>query len=55
MENKPIITCLLCGRNKFQRKTAHKCIGGYRKRKIKWQISYPEFTFSEWLNKLKIK
>ena len=26
----------LCGRDKFTRKSPHKCVGGYRKRKIKW-------------------
>jgi hypothetical protein len=29
--------CMLCGRDKFTSKTPHKCIGGYRKRKIIWQ------------------
>ena len=30
--------CLLCGRDKFTRKTPHYCIGGFRKRKIKWEV-----------------
>lgn len=29
--------CLLCGRDKFTHKSPHKCVGGYRKRKIVWQ------------------
>lgn len=29
--------CLLCGRDKFTEKTPHKCVGGFRKRKIKWE------------------
>lgn len=29
--------CMLCGRNKFTRKSPHKCVGGFRKRKIIWQ------------------
>ena len=29
--------CLLCGRDKFTRKTAHHCAGGYRKHGIKWE------------------
>jgi hypothetical protein len=32
------IKCMLCGRDKFTRKSAHKCFGGFRKRKIVWQI-----------------
>lgn len=30
--------CLLCGRNKFTRKSPHHCVGGFRKRNIKWEI-----------------
>ena len=29
--------CLLCGRDKFTQKTPHKCIGGFRKRGLKWE------------------
>lgn len=29
--------CMLCGRDKFTHKSPHKCVGGYRKRKIVWQ------------------
>ena len=29
--------CVLCGKNKFTRKSAHYCVGGYRKHKIKWK------------------
>lgn len=29
--------CMLCGRDKFTHKSPHKCVGGYRKRKIIWQ------------------
>lgn len=28
--------CMLCGRDKFTRKSPHKCKGGFRKRKIAW-------------------
>lgn len=36
-EKKPIrYKCLLCGRDKFTRKSPHNCIGGFRKRNIKW-------------------
>ena len=28
--------CALCGRDKFLFKTAHNCVGGYRKRRIIW-------------------
>jgi len=38
MKNIVRFKCLLCGRNKFTRKTAHYCVGGYRKRHIKWEI-----------------
>ena len=34
--------CLLCGRDKFTHKTPHKCIGGFRKRGIKWEEIYEE-------------
>ena len=36
-EPKIIFMCMLCGRNKFTRPTPHKCIGGFRKRKLIWQ------------------
>lgn len=29
--------CMLCGRDKFTRKSPHKCKGGFRKRKIVWE------------------
>ena len=32
--------CLLCGRDKFTHKSPHKCIGGFRKRKLKWAVLY---------------
>lgn len=32
--------CLLCGRDKFTKKTPHQCVGGYRKRKLKWEEIY---------------
>lgn len=41
--NKPVVVrsgrwkCMLCGRDKFTHKSPHKCVGGYRKRKIVWQ------------------
>lgn len=42
MENNTIKTykCLLCGRDKFTKKTPHQCVGGYRKRKLKWEEIY---------------
>lgn len=30
--------CLLCGRDKFTTRGPHRCIGGFRKRKIQWAI-----------------
>ena len=35
------LTCLLCGRDKFIRKTPHNCIGGFRKKRIKWGMKTP--------------
>jgi hypothetical protein len=32
------IKCMLCGRDKFTRKSAHICNGQFRKRKIVWQL-----------------
>jgi len=32
------LKCLLCGRDKFTHKSPHYCVGGFRKRKIKWAI-----------------
>ena len=29
--------CMLCGRDKFTHKRAHKCTGGFRKRNIIWK------------------
>lgn len=29
--------CLLCGRSKFTRKSPHNCVGGFRKRGLKWE------------------
>lgn len=38
--------CLVCGRDNFIRNTAHNCVGGYRKRKIKWEpINWVEETY----------
>ncbi len=28
--------CNLCRRDKFTHKTPHKCVGGFRKRELKW-------------------
>ena len=33
-------TCKLCGRDTFDRPSAHKCKGGFRKRGLQWSISY---------------
>lgn len=35
------LTCLLCGRDKFTRKSPHNCIGGFRKRRIIWGMKTP--------------
>lgn len=32
--------CLLCGRDKFTRKSPHNCVGGYRKHHIQWEALY---------------
>ena len=29
--------CLLCLRHNFDRATPHRCVGGYRKRKLVWK------------------
>lgn len=29
--------CLICGRDKFNRTQPHRCIGGFRKRGLKWK------------------
>lgn len=40
-EKKPTrYRCLLCGRDKFTRKTPHRCVNGYRRRNIKWEEIY---------------
>lgn len=39
MECNIVYTCKLCGRN-FTKKIAHNCNTGFRKRNIKWEISY---------------
>ena len=40
--NRVTYTCLLCGRNRFTRKTPHYCAGGYRKHHIKWELNNEE-------------
>lgn len=40
---KPILVkyqCQLCLRYAFDRPSAHRCVGGYRKRKIIWNMYY---------------
>jgi hypothetical protein len=32
--------CLLCHRDKFTRRCPHKCVGGYRKKHLKWRPIY---------------
>lgn len=32
--------CLLCGRDSFTAKQPHNCVGGFRKRNIKWAVNY---------------
>lgn len=39
--------CLLCGRDDFNTPTPHNCIGGFRKRKLKWE-KVIEDTPKEW-------
>lgn len=39
-EVKVTYECLLCGRNKFTRKSPHYCGSNFRKRNIKWKINY---------------
>ncbi len=29
--------CLICGRCNFDRPQPHRCVGGFRKRKLKWE------------------
>jgi len=41
INEKQKLTCLLCGRDKFIRKSPHYCVGGYRKRKIVWGLKTP--------------
>jgi len=41
--------CNLCGKDTFTRKTPHKCIGGYRKRGLKW-TSVPELLIKNLKN-----
>lgn len=43
--------CLLCGRDKFTRKTPHHCNTGYRKHNIKWE----EFTIKKQTNDMENK
>ena len=40
---KPVIKkykCQLCLRHTFDRPSPHKCVGGFRKRKIIWHLYY---------------
>ena len=32
------LICLLCGRDKFTKRSPHRCVSGFRKRNIKWAI-----------------
>lgn len=32
--------CLLCLRHNFDRAIPHRCVGGYRKRKLAWKIYF---------------
>lgn len=36
-ENPVVYKCLICGRDKFTQKSPHRCIGGFRKRKLRWE------------------
>lgn len=47
--NKVTYTCLLCGRNKFTRKTPHWCNKNYRKHGIEWKLNNEE------MSKIKLK
>ena len=47
MENLTRYKCLLCGRNKFTKRSPHVCIGGFRKRGLIWfqfEADSPETT-----------
>lgn len=32
--------CLFCLRHNFDKPMSHNCVGGYRKRKIEWEIYF---------------
>lgn len=32
--------CDVCGRDTFDRPSSHKCVGGFRKRKLQWSVNY---------------
>lgn len=36
----PKYRCNLCGRDKFDKPSPHRCISGFRKRKIEWSLNY---------------
>lgn len=48
------LTCLLCGRDKFTRKSPHKCIGGFRKRGLVYGLKTPQgiWIFKKYKNDL---
>lgn len=33
-------TCDLCGRNTFDKPSPHNCVGGFRKRGLRWSLNY---------------
>lgn len=53
---KKIWKCLLCGRDKFTKKSPHNCNSGYRKRNIKWeevkQENEPKLTLAQQIYKI---
>ena len=50
----PTYTCLLCGRNKFTRKTPHWCNRNYRKHGIEWKLNNEEMNIGEFNDSQKL-
>lgn len=42
MQINQVFKCLLCCRDKFTRPSPHRCIGGFRKRKLVWENITPK-------------
>ena len=41
MKNRIRFKCLSCGKDTFLKKEAHRCIGGFKLRGLKWQKINP--------------